>query len=98
MQILNLDLYCLQEGFASLSELLLRAHQPVNHQRPYQLSELMTRLEPRPTHQGSPALSLRQESWHGLSQEGQEADQQIPVKYHIPKCEKGSHAAQQLAV
>lgn len=33
-----------------------------------------------------------------LSQEGQESDQQTPVKYLIPKCEKCSCAAQQLAV
>jgi len=86
----------------------MRVHQPAEHQRPYQLPELMTRSDPSaPLQHAREAQLCPLERSHGLlqaprtaflSQEAQEADQQSPVTYPIPKCEKGYRAAQWLAV
>lgn len=89
---------CLQEGFTSLPEQLLRAHQPVKHQCHYQLLELKTRLETSAIHQGSPALSLREDSWHGAGTKGSSPVPGRTNQVSFPKCEKGSCTAWQLAV
>lgn len=90
-----------------LSELQTRAHQLIEHQCPYQLTELMTRSNPSaPPQHAREAWCCPSESC-GLpqapraafsSQEAWEADWQSPVMYHIPKREKGYCASWWLAV